>query len=284
MEVFLFAFGAALIFGFTVHIQHKGIRHLDIQSGIFCNVGSTMVVFWLASPFYISSDYFLTAATLSFALIGLVQPALTMSLSTLGIKNLGPSLSSAIAAVSPIFSLYLAWAILEEDITSPIVIGTLLVIAGVIVASIRRGKVRATWPLWALFLPLGAAFLRAMTQPIAKIGFQEIPSATYATLISSTVSFFVIWLIMKNRKHKIPPLNQGHGWFILAGALNGLGVYLFNSALVRGDVSSVAPVIAIAPVITVLMSQFFFKVESVTVKTWVTVIFVCAGCLLVITA
>ena len=284
MDVFLFAFAAATVFGFTVHIQHKGIRFLDIQSGIFLNVGATMVIFWLAAPFYMAGNYILTSATLSFAIIGLVQPALTISLSTLGIKNLGPSLSAAIAAISPVFSLYLAWFILGEHITTPIVTGTFLVMAGVIIASIRRGKILRNWPVWALLFPLSAAFLRAMTQPVAKVGFQEIPSASYATLISSTVSFFVILIIMKKRRHKIPSFNQGHGWFILAGVLNGVGVYMYNSALVRGDVISVAPIIAIAPVITVLMSQFYFKAEPVGAKTWLTVLLVCGGCILVITA
>ena len=59
-------------------------------------------------------------------------------------------------------------------------------------AFLRRGPAAMRWPLWALLLPLGAAALRGGIQPIAKVGFVEVPSPMFAALIMSATSVVVL--------------------------------------------------------------------------------------------
>ena len=176
MSVAVSALMAAFLFGLSVHLQHAGMRYMDAQSGILINIFTAALVVVVASPWFFEFDYLWTRATLLFVLIGLVQPALTMTLSTWGIKYLGPSISSSIAATNPVFALYLAWLFLGENVTPLILVGTSLVVIGVVIASYRGRRVIVTWPLWCLLLPLGAAFFRALMQPLTKIGLAEVAS------------------------------------------------------------------------------------------------------------
>ncbi|MFT5115725.1 MAG: DME family drug/metabolite transporter [Parasphingorhabdus sp.] len=282
MSVVVFAFLAAFLFGVSVHLQHSGMRFLDAQTGILVNISFASVILLILSPLYVDVSNLLTKATLIFVLIGLIQPALTMSLSTHGIKRLGPSLSASIAATNPVFAIYLAWFFLNEVVTPAILFGTLLVVVGVVIAGYRRKGFVSNWPMWCLLLPLGAAFLRALTQPMTKIALAEVTEPIYALLISSLVSSLVLTFVYKLKGRRLPSFNRGYYWFAGSGLLNALGVYFYYSALAGGDVVLVAPIVATAPVMTVLLSQFVFKREVVSMKTWLTIALVAFGVFLVI--
>lgn len=278
----LLAVGSAILFALSIQIQNLGLGHGDPRAGALVNIGTTALVYWLLSPFLIEASYWLSSATILFAIVGLFRPALSVNLSIAGVKMMGPTLASGLAATAPLFAAFFAIWLLDETLTMPVALGTLGVVAGVAVAALRPGGVTRGWPLWALSLPLGAAFFRAIGHPITMIGFREMPDPFFAGLVSYTVSFFVALIIYRLRGRGGIKLSLGYGWFALAGLINGVSVYSLNTALKYGQLLTVAPVVACSPVFTMLMSMLIFKRETITLRTAATIALVVPGVILVI--
>jgi drug/metabolite transporter (DMT)-like permease len=78
--------------------------------------------------------------------------------------------------------------------------------------------------LWLLTLPLGAAAIRGVVQPIVKLGFGWWPSPIAAVVVSYTVSAAVlIFSAARARRGTIPHIDpRGALWFAAVGLCNGL--------------------------------------------------------------
>lgn len=57
-----------------------------------------------------------------------------------GLKRLGPNQSSLVACVGPVFTIAFAWLLLDEPVTGAQSIGAALVLAGVMIISVRPGN------------------------------------------------------------------------------------------------------------------------------------------------
>ena len=102
------------------------------------------------------------------AAIGLFRPLLSANLGMAGTRILGPTISSTLSATAPLFGVALGVVLLSEPLTPAVAIGTTGIVIAVVVLSWRGGAHR-TWPLVALLLPVGAAFLRSLAHAFAKV-------------------------------------------------------------------------------------------------------------------
>lgn len=278
----LLALASAFLFALSIQIQNLGLVHAGPRSGALVNIGSTAVIYWLLAPFFIETSYWLNPATALFALVGLFRPALSANLAVAGVKMLGPSLTSGLAAVSPIFAAAFAVLLLGEILTWPLALGTVGVVAGVAVSAFRPSGVARAWPLWALGLPLGAAFFRAIGHPIVMIGMKDLPSPFFAALVSYTVSSIVAYLVFSLQGRQMERINWGYGWFAVAGLLNGISVLSLMTALKFGKLLAVAPIVSCSPVFTIIMGYLVFKRETITWRTVATIGLVVSGVVVVV--
>jgi drug/metabolite transporter (DMT)-like permease len=278
----LLALTSAFLFALSIQIQNLGLGHADPRSGALVNIGSTAAVYWLLAPFFIETAYWLTPAAGLFALVGLFRPALSANLAVSAIKIMGPTLTSGLAATAPIFAAIFAVLLLDETLTWPLALGTAGVVAGVAVSAFRPGGITRAWPLWAISLPLGAAFFRAAGHPIIMIGLKELPEPFFAGLVSYTVSLVVAFLAFRIQGRAFEKLSWGYGWFAVAGVLNGISIYSLNSALKFGQLLTVAPIVSCSPVFTILMGYLIFKRETITWTTVATVGLVVSGVIVVV--
>ena len=161
----LLALTSAFLFALSIQVQSLGLELVDFRSGTLINIGTTALIYWIVSPLFIESSYWFAQATFLFALVGLFRPALSLNLAVAGVKLLGPTLTSGLAATAPVFAAFFAIALLDEKITFSIAAGTIGIVAGIYVMATResRGQPRG-WPLWAMLLPLGAAFFMRLTR------------------------------------------------------------------------------------------------------------------------
>ncbi len=233
----LLALAAAFLFALSAHVQNIGLQGGDARAGTLITIASTAAVYWLAAPLLVASSYWLTGATVLFALTGLFRPALSINLWVRGIKLLGPTLNAALSATGPIFAAAFALLLLGEHVTLPVALGTLAVVAGVAVAYLRRDGGTLDWPAWALVLSLGAAFLRAAAHAITKLGFAEVANPFFAGLVSNTVSLILVFLVFWAKGRRFDGSVRDYRWFVVAGLINALAVYLLNQApeLGQGD-------------------------------------------------
>jgi len=279
----LLALTSAFLFALSIQVQNLGLAHVDPRSGVLVNMAMTVLMYWVLSPFFIESSFWFTKAALLFALVGLFRPALSVNLAVAGVKLMGPTLTSGLAATAPIFAAFFAIILLDETLTLPIAIGTGGVVAGIVVTAIKpaRGEPRG-WPLWAMLLPLGAAFFRAVGHPITMIGFKELPDPFFAGLVSYSVSLLVSLIFFKMQRRKFVDFSWGYGWFALAGIINGISIYSLNTALKFGQLLTVAPIVACSPVFTMLMGLLLFKRETITLRMVLSIILVVSGVIIVV--
>jgi uncharacterized membrane protein len=177
-----------LLFALSNHFSHMGLERSDARSGTLISIATSAAVYWLFAPFFLEGWYWLTTAALIFALVGVIRPALSTMLATSSIKMMGPTLTSSLTAVTPIFGAIFAILILGEHMSLPIAVGTAAVVAGAVVAAWNPKGLKRTWPLWAIALPLGASLVRAAGHIGTKYGLIELDSPSFAVLVGNTVS------------------------------------------------------------------------------------------------
>jgi drug/metabolite transporter (DMT)-like permease len=278
----LYALISAFLFALTNHFQSLGLRGADARSGSLVNIASGTVMYWLIAPFFLESWYWLTWACALFVLVGLFRPSLSSVMALSSIQYMGPTLTSALTAVAPIFGAAYALLLLGEQLTLRIALGTLAVILGCVLSTYRRQGLARGWPLWALVLPLGAAFVRASGHVGTKLGLEQVPSPSFAVLVSNTVSLVLVAIVFRIEGRPFSGTLQSHAWFILGGMAAGLSLHFLNSALQIGTLVSVVPIVSASPVFTLLLGLYVFRREIIGWQTLAAIALVVPGVILVV--
>ena len=280
----LYALGSAFLFALSNHLTNLGLERTDARTGTLVSIATSALVYWLLLPFFIKPWYWLTTAALMFAIVGIIRPALSSILATRSIEVMGPTLTSSLTAATPIFGAAFAILVLGERLTWPIAIGTTAVVAGAVVAAWNPKGLRRSWPLWALSLPLGASFIRAVGHIVTKYGLIEVASPSFAVFLSNTVSMastLAAWSWSGRPLPRVADIGPGHVWFGAAGLANALSIQFLNSALAIGDVVTVIPIVSATPVFTMLMGLVWFGRETITWRTLATMALIVPGVMLV---
>ncbi|MEZ5855008.1 MAG: DMT family transporter [Hyphomicrobiaceae bacterium] len=278
------ALSVSLLFGLSNHVQHIALDHMDVRTGTLVNVATTAIVLWLLSPAYLTTEALLSPAVVWFALAGLIVPSLSMTLQTLSIRTIGPGLTSGLASTAPLFAIGIAVAAFGEVVTGRVVLGTAIIVGGIAWVALRSRSGGASWPVWAVAIPLAAALTRGLSQNLLKLGLGLLASPLTAALVASTTSFAILSLIHAFRGgQRLPGWNRGYAWFVLCGLMNGAGIVGSNIALELSSVVVVAPLIATSPAFTLLTGWLFFRRERVRWSFVVAIVVIFAGCLLIVT-
>ncbi len=274
---------AAALFGLVPHLQRAALPYTDVRTGALISIATATLALWLLAPFLIEWTWWFTAPALIFALCGLFYPAVSQ---TLALKAVGPNLSSAIGSSAPLFAALFAVAFLGESLGIQGVGGMALLIAGLSIAAMGPGggKVR-TWALWALLLPVGAGFFRGIAQGVTKLGYADLPSPFFATLVMVSVSSVILSVGFARRSARARALQERRGnlLFALNGLVAGGGILALNAALSFGAVTIAAPLASTAPLWTLAYGLLVFKTEALSTRMlWIALIVV-AGAALIVT-
>lgn len=259
---------SAVLFGGTVIFAKLGMAHVEPFQASWLSIGATMALFWVVSPFVLEGEAFLSPWVLWFALLGILQPFLSVSSSFKGTQLLGPTISSTVASTAPLFSVTLAALILHERLSAPVVAGTLGIVAGVAVLS-WSGRARRDWAMTALLFPLGTAVIRGFSHMGSKYGLDMHPYPVLAGLLGYTVAFLAgIVLRGRNPARLFEGLRwAGLKWLVLAGIGNGISILSLLTAFKNGEVVVVSPIVATFPMFTLVFSVLFFRQERITRRT-----------------
>jgi drug/metabolite transporter (DMT)-like permease len=90
-----------------------------------------------------------------FLIVGVFQLGVRL-LAYTGVLKIGASRSSALQSINPLISAIIAIVVLKESATVLNVVGTLLVVAGVILVSWKAEQELLSFRWWHLLLPVGA--------------------------------------------------------------------------------------------------------------------------------
>jgi drug/metabolite transporter (DMT)-like permease len=258
------AAAAAAGLGAAMITTRQGLRYTTPLAGAAIGVPSTTLMFWCLAPFALDTGGFSMAAAGIFALVGLFFPAAVTLLTYTGNQRMGPTITSAVSCTTPMFALSAAILFLGEALTAGNVLGTAVIVLGMLLLT-WTGSARARdWPLWAMLLPFAAAAIRALAQVLTKFGLGLWSNPYAAGLIGYTVSAAVI--LMAARIGNAPKRGDRRAvpWFVATGFFNGGSLFLMYIALAKGQVSMVSPIVATYPLFTLGLSLLLLRHERIT--------------------
>src|ERR687895_1233837 len=219
------------------------------------------------------------AGVLLFTVVGIFQLGVRL-LAYTGVEKIGASRSSALQSVSPLVSATIAVTILGEEPSVLIVVGTILVVAGIVLVSWKPEQQLAAFRRWHLLLPLGAAFLTGMNHPIRRyvLAMANEPLFFSALMGSVSLAGFLIYLAASPRSQRLVWNRGGLLLFLATGLFETLSILLIITALSIGPVVVVAPIAASYPIWALIETRIFLRqMEPINLKTVLGIFSVVAG-------
>ena len=262
----VFAFASASFLGAGVVTAQFGLRTVEPLSGASISVPSFTLLFLLLSPLLLAGEPVVWRGLPIFAGIGLVFPAMLTLLTFASNRALGPVITSTLGNLAPLFAVALAVLLLHEPLRALQFGGLVLAVAGAVIITITRPRDLGNWRNWALLLPLGGALLRGVVPPIVKLGLEIWPSPLWACLIGYVMSSLVVLIVQRVRKGSFVADAPWPGrlWFAITGICNGLSALTLFEAVRSGPITLVAPVVAIYPLVTLLLSAILLRHVTIT--------------------
>ena len=116
-------------------------------------------------------------------------------------------------------------------------------------------------------LPLGAAVVAAIAALRWRTGIQAFPDTVAGTAVAifSALAVVAAYTLAVRRNRILENVRASWQFFIVAGAIEGFGKFMYASALQLGEVYRVLPVIQTSPLLVVLLSLVVLrKAERIT--------------------
>jgi drug/metabolite transporter (DMT)-like permease len=280
----LLALGASFLFGLALVLTQFGLRHVPPRRGASISIPTSAVLLSALAPFMLDWNGWDPRGALIFVLVGLLFPATVTLLTFEANRRMGPSISGALSNLTPLFAVLVA-ALLFNEVPRPLqALGIAMVVSGVITLSIERDWLGTRWHLGAILLPIGIAGIRGLTHPVTKLGLTLWPSPFAAVLIGYLMSSLVVTGVAAAGQSTPPGGDRRAGalWFGCVGACNGLGVLALYSALARGPVLLVSPLVATYPLVTLGFSAILLRSARVTIALVTGVATTVAGVMLLV--
>ncbi len=280
----LFAFASAALLGAGVVTAQFGLRDVEPLSGASISVPSFTLLFILLSPLVLHGEPVVWRGLPIFAAIGLVFPALLTLLTFASNRALGPVATSTLGNLAPLFAVAMAVLVLREPLRLLQFTGLVIAVIGAVIITVTRPRDFGDWRSWALLLPLGGAVLRGVVPPIVKLGLEIWPSPLWACLIGYIMSSLVVLTVQRVRTGSFIAAAPwpGRFWFAVTGVSNGLSALTLFAAVRHGPITLVAPLVAIYPLVTVVLSSIMLKHVQITPRIVAGTVLSVAGVALVL--
>jgi drug/metabolite transporter (DMT)-like permease len=275
---------ASFLFGLALVLTQFGLRHVPPSRGASICIPTSAALLSALAPFMLDWDGWDPRGALIFVLVGLLFPATVTLLTFEANRRMGPSISGALSNLTPLFAVLVA-ALLFNEVPRPLqALGIAMVVIGVITLSIKRDWLGTRWHFGAILLPIGIAGIRGLTHPITKLGLALWPSPFAAVLIGYLMSSLVVTGVAAAGKTTLPSGNRRAGrlWFGCVGVCNSLGVLALYSALARGPVLLVSPLVATYPLVTLAFAAILLRSARVTIAHVIGVTTTVAGVMLLV--
>jgi uncharacterized membrane protein len=275
------ALASALISAGATILIRRGLRHDGPYTAFWINLAVGTVGLWAAVALGTGLGAPSLQGVALFAAAGLIGTMGGRLLRFIGIETVGASITSALMNLSPLVSSALAIVLLGEDVTLPILGGTLVIVAGTTLLSSggRSSGVRAR----QLIVPLLSAVCFGIVAVLRKMGLAGMaPVPGFAVNVTAALIAFTGFLIGSGQSAAMLCRRQSIVYFVLAGVAENLSVLLIVVALTVGSVSVVAPLASVSPIFVLVLSFFFLRgIELLNTRIVVGTVLIVAGVYLI---
>ena len=280
-----FSFQAALFFSIAHVLIRRGLVHSNALTGSVISLSTSALVLWLLvfSMFPLSALW--TPAIGYFIVAGFFAPAIGQTLGYIGIERIGVARSAPIVNSAPIFSSTLAVIFLGELWVLQNILGTMLVILGVVILSSSK-PAAGQWRKFDVIFPLLGAFAFGISTTLRKTGLTALHLPILGAAVTVGTGLFVLLALVGFRGGmKALKFNrQGCGWFMSAALVNTGAILSAFHALNAGRIVIVEPLISCNPLLSIIWAGIFLKeLERLTLRTVVGAAVTVSGTILVAT-
>lgn len=237
----------------------QGLREGHAYGGFWINLAVGTVGLWAAV--YLRGGSFGPVSPRGialFVLAGLIGTVAGRLLRFVAIQKVGAAVTAALNNLFPFISSGLAILLLGEQVTVPIMVGTVVIVLGTILLS-TSGKHVGFRPVHLLF-PILSATCFGVVAILRKVGLSSMsPVPGFAVNVTTALVAFTAFLYVAGHHDALKVSRRSVGYFVLAGILENASVFLALLALSMGSVSVVAPLSGTAPIFVLLMSFLFLR-------------------------
>ncbi len=264
----IYAIVNAFLFALHNLFTKKALRTSNPATAVISSLLINIIFLWTLAILFVPLEPLTSAAIWIFVGVGFFQPGLTRLLSYKGIDALGVAITDPIRATTPLVSAIMAILFLGEQVTLPIIVATLMIIAGITLLSWRGDSMKLTASAVYLWYPIAASALAGATQVVRKVGMAAVPHPVLAAAVTASssllVSLVTLWYVEKSQE-TWKMTRQSFWWFLAAGVTISVGMVCIYYALDLGKVSVVIPISSTGPFFSLILTALFLRdVERVT--------------------
>ena len=285
MDIY-FSFQAALCFSIAHIFIRRGLVESNAMTGSFISLSMTAAVLWLMFPFFAPFAALWTPVSLIFVAAGIFAPGIGRTMSYIGIEKIGVARSVPVANSSPIFASIFAVVFLAEVWVPQNIVGTLLVISGVIALSMSK-PAQGEWRKLDVMYPLIGAMAFGASAILRKAGLDYVPVPVLAAAITagSAALFSFVLLQVRGGRAALKLTRRSAGWLFTAALFNTAATLSVFYALNHGKVVIVEPLVSSNPVLTLLFTAIFLRdLEALNLRVVIGALLTVTGTILVVLA
>lgn len=198
-------------------------------------------------------------AFVAFVLGGLAGNAIGRRWNFQAIDLLGASRASAIRASSPVVTTLIAALLYGEPVTLVRWAAVLAIVAGAVLVTWQSSDSRRAWLGIGVVYAFAAAVSYGIRPLIIKFGLEEANLPVAAAVIGAVAALLWALLAEDRLQLRLVRRDAAFGLFLFAGILVAVGLTTLTFGLSGGDVSIVYPLVASAPLFTLVYTAALLK-------------------------
>jgi drug/metabolite transporter, DME family len=220
-----------------------------------------------------------SAALAVFVFLGILQSTISL-LTFIGLEKIGTARSQPLRNSYPLWSTAIAMGLMHEQASLAVLVGTLMVVAGVVLISWKPETVALNYRWWHVLYSLAAGFLAGVAFPLRRYGLTITNAPVFFSFIVAVVSLFgsLPYIFWHRSEQGLVWNRRAFAYFFASGFFEGMGALLTLVALTTARVVIVSPIVATTPLFSLVISLIFLRgKESITSRTILGTVAVVAG-------
>jgi uncharacterized membrane protein len=280
-----FAIIAGLFWGTSPVLVKRGLVHSNVSTATLVQQATILVTLIVAA--LIEGDLWTrgvsSTALLIFAVTGIVGAYLGRTLFVRSVDEIGAARAQSLNNSSPVITVLLAAALLNERLSIAIVIGVVLIVAAIVFVSDPEEKSDRSARRKLTTTSVLATVCYGVVPVLKKIGTDLGGPPVLGALVMHATGFGFLLCLgsllkIELKRQTIP--TDSLVCFVTAGVLYAIGSTLTFRALLYAPASIAAPIWSAQPIVSFFLVKFFLKgIEEVSFKDGLAAALVVVGVL-----
>ncbi|MDP2603335.1 MAG: EamA family transporter [Deltaproteobacteria bacterium] len=275
----LFAWLTAVSFACANISVRRGMEYSTPLTATFVSLVIHTVALWIAVALTVGIPSVAVTAVVAIVFTGIVQPIMRHCHYT-GIRKIGTSRAVTLRNTFPLPAVLIGILILGEPITPLGMIGTLLVVIGIVFTSWRIDQHITSFRWTYLLYPIATALITAVVHPLRRYAMLQSHEPLFFTAIVGPVSLlsFAMYYALPMCDEKLVWDRRAFWPFLISGVFETAAVLLMLFAFSLGPVVIVSPIASTTPIWTAILSAIFLrKIERINLASVIGTVCVVAG-------